>query len=181
MAKAKAAPKTKTKPKTKSRVKAKAKAKTVKTRNRAVAASAEDKKPDPIDVHVGSRLRFRRMSIKLSQEALGKQLGLTFQQVQKYEKGANRIGASRLMRLSRILDVPISYFFEELPGGILEEKRYDPKIRGFREEKDDSYVMEFLRSPEGLQLNRAFAKIKDASTRRKIVELVKTLAGDGDG
>ena len=131
----------------------------------------EDKKPHPIDVHVGSRVRLRRTMIGMSQEKLGEALGITFQQIQKYEKGANRIGASRLQQISSVLNTPISFFFEDAPGG-------GAGAEGFAETSSTSYVVDFLSSSEGLQLNRAFVKIEDPKVRRKIVELVKTLAND---
>jgi transcriptional regulator with XRE-family HTH domain len=131
------------------------------------------KRPNPVDIHVGSRVRLRRNMIGMSQEKLGEQLGITFQQVQKYEKGTNRVGASRLQAISTILDVPVSFFFEDAPevtkksGG------------GFEESNSTRYVVDFLNSSEGIQLNRAFVKISDPQVRRKIVDLVKALGGDG--
>ena len=125
------------------------------------------KAPNHVDRHVGSRVRLRRMLLGLSQEKLGEALGLTFQQVQKYEKGTNRIGASRLQQISQFLKVEIAYFFEELPG----EKQQG----GFAEE-GTTYVMDFLNSSEGLQLNRAFARIKDARVKRRLIALVNALA-----
>ncbi len=131
------------------------------------------KKPNPIDVHVGSRVRLRRMMMSMSQEKLGEQLGITFQQVQKYEKGTNRIGASRLQNIAEILQVPVSFFFEGSPS----ENTDGSKGDGFQE-SSSSFMIEFLSSTEGLQLNRAFSRINDAKVRRRIVELVKTLADD---
>ncbi|MEA2860814.1 MAG: hypothetical protein QOC72_2853 [Methylobacteriaceae bacterium] len=125
------------------------------------------KAPNHVDRHVGSRVRLRRMLLGLSQEKLGEALGLTFQQVQKYEKGTNRIGASRLQQISQFLKVEIAYFFEELPG----EKQQG----GFAEE-GTTYVMDFLNSSEGLQLNRAFARIKDPRVKRRLIALVNALA-----
>jgi len=104
----------------------------------------------------------------LSQEKLGEQLGITFQQIQKYEKGTNRVGASRLQAISEILDVPVSYFFEEAPGARSAE--------GFRE--DDNNFMDFCSSNEGIQLLRAFTNIKDPKVRRKIIDLAKALSED---
>ena len=132
------------------------------------------KAPNPIDKHVGSRVRMRRVLIGMSQEKLGEALGLTFQQVQKYEKGTNRIGASRLQQISTILDVPVSFFFEGAPG-------IDPATQGGMSEGSSSaYVVDFLSTTEGLQLNKAFVQIKDPRIRRKIVELVGSLAGESD-
>ncbi len=131
------------------------------------------KEPNPIDVHVGSRVRLRRLLVGMSQEKLGEQLGLTFQQVQKYEKGTNRIGASRLYEVSRILNVPVQYFYEEMadndahaPGG----------EQAFAEGDSAPFVMDFVSSSEGLQLNRAFVEIRDPAVRRGIVDMLKALA-----
>lgn len=127
------------------------------------------KKPNPIDIHVGSRVRLRRNMLGMSQEKLGESLGITFQQIQKYEKGTNRVGASRLQAISTILNVPVSFFFEDAPGV--------PSLTGgMAEASSTSFVVDFLNSAEGLQLNRAFAKITDAKIRRKIIDLVKALA-----
>lgn len=130
------------------------------------------KKPNPIDIHVGSRIRLRRTMLGMSQEKLGEALGITFQQIQKYEKGTNRVGASRLQNISTILNVPVSFFFEDAPG--------DPSTGqpGMAEANSSNYVVDFLSSSEGLQLNRAFIKISDAKIRRKLVDLVKSLASE---
>ena len=130
------------------------------------------RKPNSIDVHVGSRVRLKRMMSGMSQEKLGETLGITFQQVQKYEKGTNRIGASRLQAIAGALQTPISFFFEDAPvappvGG----------AEGLAESADVSYVVDFLSTSEGLALNRAFLQIKDPTVRKQIIELVKTLAG----
>jgi len=135
---------------------------------------AEKKKPNPIDIHVGSRVRLRRTMLGMSQEKLGEHLGITFQQIQKYEKGANRIGASRLQEIARVLNTPISFFFEDAPGGTTDEQP------GFGEAESSNYVVDFLSTSEGLQLNRAFVKIKDPKVRRKIVEMVRALTGETD-
>ncbi len=130
------------------------------------------KKPNPIDIHVGSRVRLRRNMLGMSQEKLGESLGITFQQIQKYEKGTNRVGASRLQAIATILGVPVSFFFEDAPDM--------PAVTGggFREDNATSYVVDFLNSAEGLQLNRAFVRIADAKVRRRVVDLVKALAAD---
>ena len=130
------------------------------------------KKPNPIDIHVGSRVRLRRTMLGMSQEKLGEALGITFQQIQKYEKGTNRVGASRLQNISTVLNVPVSFFFEDAPG--------DPSTGqpGMAEANSSNYVVDFLSSSEGLQLNRAFIKIPDPKVRRKLVDLVKSLASD---
>jgi transcriptional regulator with XRE-family HTH domain len=111
------------------------------------------------------------MLLGLSQEKLGEHLGLTFQQIQKYEKGINRIGASRLFDLSKVLAVPVQFFYEELPVSASDG------AEGFLEQPE-SYAIEFLASREGLELNKAFARITDPRVRRSIVELVRSFAGD---
>ncbi len=132
------------------------------------------KKPNPVDQHVGSRVRLRRMLLGMSQERLGESMGLTFQQVQKYEKGVNRIGASRLFQISKILDVPVQFFFEEAPhvGG-----RTTP---GMAEANSEAFILEFLNSREGLELNRAFVKIADPKVRKSVVDLVRALSARSD-
>jgi transcriptional regulator with XRE-family HTH domain len=132
-----------------------------------------EKKPNPIDIHVGSRARLRRTMLGMSQEKLGNALGITFQQIQKYEKGANRIGASRLQQIANVLNVPVAFFFEDAPSGM-------QTVTGMGEENSTTYVVDFLSSSEGLQLNRAFVKIEDPKVRRKIVDLVKSLASDDE-
>ncbi|MDR6898731.1 transcriptional regulator with XRE-family HTH domain [Rhizobium miluonense] len=110
----------------------------------------------------------------MSQEKLGESLGITFQQIQKYEKGTNRVGASRLQNISSILNVPVSFFFEDAPG------EHAAGAGGMAEASSSNYVVDFLSSSEGLQLNRAFVKISDGKVRRKVVELVKALAAEAD-
>lgn len=129
------------------------------------------KKPNPVDAHVGSRVRLRRMLLGMSQERLGESMGLTFQQVQKYEKGVNRIGASRLFQISKILDVPVQFFFEEAP--YVGEAG---KPGGMAEADSEAFILEFLNSREGLELNRAFVKIADAKVRKGVVDLVRALS-----
>ncbi len=131
------------------------------------------KKPNPIDIHVGSRIRLRRTMLGMSQEKLGEALGITFQQIQKYEKGTNRVGASRLQNISTILNVPVSFFFEDAPG-----EQAAVGSSGFSEAASSNYVVDFLSSSEGLQLNRAFVKINDPKVRRKVVDLVKALSAE---
>jgi transcriptional regulator with XRE-family HTH domain len=131
------------------------------------------KKPNPIDIHVGSRIRLRRTMLGMSQEKLGESLGITFQQIQKYEKGTNRVGASRLQNISSILNVPVSFFFEDAPGE-------QSGQAGMAEASSSNYVVDFLSSSEGLQLNRAFVKISDPKVRRRVVDLVKALAADAE-
>jgi transcriptional regulator with XRE-family HTH domain len=132
------------------------------------------RRPNPIDVHVGSRVRFRRMLLGMSQEKLGEKLGLTFQQVQKYEKGINRIGASRLFDLAQVLGVSVQFFYEEAPAA--EVHQFTPE--GFAEKPEEHSIVEFLRSRDGLELNKAFVRISDIRARRAIVELVRSLADD---
>lgn len=131
--------------------------------------STPDGKPNPIDIHVGSRVRLRRTLLGMSQEKLGEAIGLTFQQVQKYERGANRIGASRLYDLSRVLDVPVSFFFDDMKeeiGGALRP--------GFSEAPAD-FDAKDLSKREILELARAFDRIKDEKVRKRILELTKSL------
>ena len=126
------------------------------------------KTPNPIDKHVGSRVRMRRMMLSMSQEKLGDALGLTFQQVQKYEKGTNRIGASRLQAISNILQVPVSFFFEGAP--------HLPGHSGMGEAPSPAYVSDFLATSDGLSLTKSFMKIKSSKLRRRIVDLVELIA-----
>jgi len=132
------------------------------------------KAPNPIDKHVGSRVRMRRMMLGMSQEKLGDALGLTFQQVQKYEKGTNRIGASRLQQISQILQVPVAFFFEGAP---VISGEFEPSS-GMNEAPSPAYVSDFLATSDGLSLTKAFMRIKDAKLRRRIVDLVQQIAGE---
>ena len=133
------------------------------------------KVPNPIDKYVGSRVRMRRIFLGMSQEKLGESLDLTFQQVQKYEKGTNRIGASRLQQISKTLNVPPAYFFEGAPS-------FDDTVDvpTGTAETGSTYVVDFLSTAEGLHLNRAFARIQDTKVRRRIIDLVMALAGEED-
>lgn len=133
------------------------------------------RRANPIDVHVGSRVRLRRMLLGMSQEKLGEHLGLTFQQVQKYEKGVNRIGASRLFDLARVLGVPVQFFYDEVPDAQTDSSA---AITGFAEPPSETYVIEFLSSREGMELNKAFARIGDPRLRRAVVDMVRALASD---
>ena len=128
------------------------------------------KAPNPVDKYVGSRVRMRRIMLGMSQEKLGEALGLTFQQVQKYEKGTNRVGASRIQQIAEILQVPVSFLFEGGPSGIA-------GANGYSEGSSPSYVSDFLATSEGLALTRAFTRIPDAKLRRSIVDLVEQIAG----
>ncbi|HME28851.1 MAG TPA: helix-turn-helix transcriptional regulator [Pseudolabrys sp.] len=127
------------------------------------------KAPNPIDKHVGSRVRMRRMMLSMSQEKLGDALGLTFQQIQKYEKGTNRIGASRLQQIAHMLQVPVSFFFEGAP--------HSPVHSGMSEAPSPAYVADFLATSDGLSLTKAFMRIKSSKLRRRIVDLVEQIAG----
>ena len=131
------------------------------------------KAPNPIDKHVGSRVRMRRMMLSMSQEKLGDALGLTFQQVQKYEKGTNRIGASRLQQISQILQVPVSFFFEGAPTS-----PGQGALGGMSEAPSPAYVSDFLATSDGLSLTKSFMRIKNSKLRRKIVDLVEQIAGE---
>jgi len=131
--------------------------------------SMAKKAPNPIDKHVGSRVRMRRMMLSMSQEKLGDGLGLTFQQVQKYEKGSNRIGASRLQQIAHILQVPVSFFFEGAP--------HSAGHGGMSEAPSPAYVADFLATSDGLSLTKAFMRIKSSKLRRRIVDLVEQIAG----
>lgn len=128
------------------------------------------KSPNPTDKYVGSRVRMRRLMLEMSQKKLGEKLRLTFQQVQKYEKGTNRIGASRLQHISQILKVPVSFFFDGALG-----KQADD---GSSKAPVADYVSDFLSSSDGLALTKAFTNIKDSKLRRRVVDLVEEIAGD---
>ncbi len=136
-------------------------------------------KPNPVDVHVGSRVRLRRTLLGLSQEKLGDALGLTFQQVQKYERGANRIGASRLFDLSRVLDVPVSFFFDDMSQDLPERSpAIDLELDGVSQGGFDADPMA---RRETLELVRAYYRIKDPVVRKRVFELAKALANVNDG
>lgn len=132
------------------------------------------KTPNAIDTYVGSRVRMRRQLLGLSQERLAEQIGVTFQQVQKYEKGMNRIGASRLQRIAEVLSTPPSFFFQQDESAPL-------SLAGLEIAGASDPVAEFLQSKEGLALNRAFMKITDTQLREKIVALVKAMASAQEG
>jgi len=132
-------------------------------------------KPDPADIHVGSRLKMRRTLLGLSQEKLGEAVGLTFQQIQKYERGANRIGASRLYQFSRILNVPVSYFFEDMP------EIPGDKTPGLAHPPQEAYEgEEQMGRRETLELVRAYYRILDPTVRKRILEMIKALGSSGD-
>ncbi len=133
--------------------------------------STPEKSPNPIDIHVGSRVRLRRLLVGMSQDRLGEELGVTFQQVQKYERGTNRIGASRLFQISQVLGVPVNFFFEGALGTAPE---------AFAEGDQTPLVNDFINSPEGVSLAAAFSRIRDSRVRRRVLELVRTLGEDND-
>ncbi len=128
---------------------------------------------DPVDIHVGGRVRLRRTLMGLSQEKLGGAVGLTFQQIQKYERGANRIGASRMFDLSKVLDVPVSFFFDDMSE---EVKKRDAEPAGFHEQGQVELEKDPLTRRETLELVRAYYRIDEPSVRKRIFELVKSLA-----
>ncbi|MFT8245654.1 helix-turn-helix domain-containing protein [Roseomonas sp. BN140053] len=137
-------------------------------------------RPSPIDVHVGTRVRLRRTLLGMSQEKLGEALGLTFQQVQKYERGVNRIGASRLFDLSRVLDVPIGFFFDDMPdslggsGGTLRNR-----LAGFAEQQE-GFDDDALNRRETLELVRAYYRITEPAVRKRVFDLIKSLTPSSD-
>jgi len=128
------------------------------------STAPKKKKPNPIDRHVGARVRMRRLMLDMTQTELGDKLGLTFQQVQKYEKGTNRIGASRLQHIADVLQVPVSFFFE---GADSDVKATESRAM---------FVSEFLASSEGIALVKAYMNIRDIKTRRCIVQLVEQIS-----
>ena len=138
--------------------------------------AAAKKAPNPIDKHVGSRVRMRRLMLDMSQTDLGNALGLTFQQVQKYEKGANRVSASRLQQLSKVLQVPVPFFFEGAPASIGR-----PAAEESADAPSPSFVSDFLATSEGMDLVRAFTCVEDAKLRRAIVRLVEQIAPELHG
>jgi transcriptional regulator with XRE-family HTH domain len=132
-------------------------------------------KPNPIDVHVGSRVRLRRTLLGMSQEKLGEAIGLTFQQVQKYERGTNRVGASRLYDLSHVLDVPVSYFFEEMSAGVATAA--EARLGGALEEAPSpAFEADPMMRRETLELVRAYYRIGDPQVRRRLFDLTKAIA-----
>ena len=139
-----------------------------------------ENRPSPIDVHVGSRIRLRRTLMGMSQERLGEALGLTFQQVQKYERGVNRVGASRLYDLSRVLDVPISFFFDDMPD-TMQATPGNTGIAGFAERTEGfgGHGDDPLAKRETLELVRAYYRITDPAVRKRVFDLIKSM-GPGD-
>jgi transcriptional regulator with XRE-family HTH domain len=139
--------------------------------------------PDPVDIHVGSRLRMRRNLVGLSQEQLGKSLGLTFQQIQKYERGINRMGSSRLFQIAKTLSVPVAYFFEEIPVSFslstqpgFADSEQAPLENALPMERQNDY--DILRRRETLELIRAYYRIQDDKQRRKVYELIRSMSDE---
>ena len=128
--------------------------------------------PSPVDVHVGARVRVRRTLLGMSQTTLGDAIGITFQQVQKYERGANRISASRLFALSRVLDVPVEYFFDDMPTAVAATS---PVVGGGKAKKPPSYEPDPMATRETMELVRAYYKIHDPQVRKRLFELTKAL------
>jgi len=133
--------------------------------------------PNPIDVHVGSRVRLRRTLLGMSQEKLGDAIGLTFQQIQKYERGANRIGASRLFELSQVLDVPVAFFFEEMPAEVAKGRGQikSAAVPGLAEDQK-ALDPDPMTKRETLELVRAYYRIPDPVVRKRIFETTKSIA-----
>jgi len=132
--------------------------------------------PRPVDIHVGARVRLRRTLMGLSQEKLGEAVGLTFQQIQKYERGANRIGASRLFELSRILDVPISFFFEDMTAELKSGRKGTKGSPGLAEGAQEKFERDPMIKRETLELVRAYYKITDSKVRKRLFELIKSIS-----
>jgi transcriptional regulator with XRE-family HTH domain len=141
-----------------------------------VVGAEKESRPSPIDVHVGTRIRLRRTLLGMSQERLGEALGLTFQQVQKYERGVNRVGASRLFDLSRVLDVPISFFFDDMPDSLTSAYggQASRRATGFTESQD-SFADDALNRRETLELVRAYYRITDPAVRKRVFDLIKSM------
>ena len=141
-----------------------------------VVGADKEGRPSPIDVHVGSRIRLRRTLLGMSQERLGEALGLTFQQVQKYERGVNRVGASRLFDLSRVLDVPISFFFDDMPESLASTYGSHLSRRGTGfSEMQDGFTDDALNRRETLELVRAYYRITDPAVRKRVFDLIKSM------
>lgn len=130
--------------------------------------SDTERHPNPVDLHVGARIRMRRRILGVSQERLAEDLGLTFQQIQKYERGANRVSASKLYEIARSLQSPVDYFFEGL----------DDAAGGGMADEGGPFTHDFLMTPEGLELATLFPKIDRQKVRRRILELVRSMAAE---
>ncbi|MDE2583532.1 MAG: helix-turn-helix transcriptional regulator [Rhodospirillales bacterium] len=139
------------------------------------ALTDKDGRPSPIDVHVGSRIRLRRTLLGMSQERLGESLGLTFQQVQKYERGVNRVGASRLFDLAHALDVPISFFFDDMPDSVAGPLGASARRLHGLSEAQDPFGDDTMSRRETLELVRAYYRISDPAVRKRVFELIKSM------
>jgi transcriptional regulator with XRE-family HTH domain len=137
--------------------------------------------PHPVDIYVGKRLRMRRTMLGMSQESLGRSIGVTFQQIQKYERGVNRMGSSRLFDFARILNVPVAFFFEgyeESQNETTHASAASASLNSLNDSADSDFEHERLTSRETLELMRAYHRISDTKTRKRIAELIKTMAGE---
>ena len=132
--------------------------------------------PHPVDMHVGSRVRLRRTMLNMSQEKLGDAVGLTFQQIQKYERGANRIGSSRLYQFSHILDVPVSFFFQDMPAEVVQKSAPKGISSGFSDQNQTVLEPDPMSRQETLELVRAYYRIQDPKIRRKLYDLLRSMA-----
>jgi transcriptional regulator with XRE-family HTH domain len=144
-------------------------------------AGGRGTKPDPKDVHVGARIRLRRSMLGLSQERLAEALGVTFQQVQKYERGTNRVGASRLYDMARVLDVPIGFFYDDMPA---DTAGRDARLAATRPafgfaELQQAFADDPMTRRETQDLVRAYYRINDSNVRRRVLELIRSLAPEG--
>ncbi|WP_426956051.1 helix-turn-helix domain-containing protein [Muricoccus radiodurans] len=142
----------------------------------ALERTEREHRPSPIDVHVGTRVRLRRTLLGLSQEKLGEALGLTFQQVQKYERGVNRIGASRLFDLARVLDVPIGFFFDDMPDSLGGSAGFRSRLASGLAEQQEGFEDDTLHRRETLELVRAYYRINEPAVRKRVFDLIKSLA-----
>ncbi|HSV29060.1 MAG TPA: helix-turn-helix transcriptional regulator [Candidatus Omnitrophota bacterium] len=148
------------------------------TRRPAARGRLADGRPGPIDAHVGARVRLRRTLLGVTQEKLGEMLGLTFQQVQKYERGANRVGASRLFDLSRALDVPIAFFFDDMPDAV--SAASPSAVTSGAAPAVAETGLDPMARRESLELVRAYYRITDPAVRRRVLDLARALGAAGD-
>jgi len=140
-----------------------------KAAKKAIGQPPSKKSPNPVDIHIGKRIRMARLLLSISQEKLGDALGLTFQQVQKYEKGTNRVGGSRMLQISKTLQVPVAYFYEGVPGG-----------NAAASEKQKTFVDDFIVSAGGIDLAKAYVALPNDKMRRAIASLVETVAAEAE-
>lgn len=149
---------------------------TTKSPIRASRSRMPSGQPNPIDVHVGNRIRLRRTLLGISQEKLASLLGLTFQQIQKYEKGANRVGASRLWDISKILETPISFFYEDMNKDIEQEQSSIEGKQLFLQEDGVEFTSDPMQREETLELVRAYYKIPNRNAAKQLFDLIVTLS-----